>query len=309
MPAAPPLVLLNISLPGLRETLRLPVEQMIDGDIALDDDQRARVRVLVTGGVDPLPRALVENLPALRLIVAVAAGHDGIDVDHARARGIAVTSSIGVNAPDVADLAVGSMIALVRGIITGDRLVRDGGWYPRRIVPSRSISALKVGIVGMGSIGQEISRRVAAFGCAVAWHGPRPKNVPWERAESLHALAEASDCLFLAAHLSADTRGMINSTILSALGPDAYLVNVGRGGLVDEDALLDALRAGRIGGAALDVFQEEPTPPERWRDVPNTILTPHLGGITRDAMQRVLERARQSVERGLAGEMPETVIA
>lgn len=308
MTSEKPLVLLTIALPGLREALRVPDKQLVDNVAALDDARREKVQVLVTGGIEALSVALVESLPRLRLIVAIAAGHDGIDVAHAQARGIAVTSSIGANAADVADLAVGSMIALVRSILSGDNLVREGGWYPRRVVPSRSVGALRMGIVGMGSIGQEIARRLTGFGCTINWHGPRPKNVPWQRAASLLSLAETSDCLFLAAGLSNETRGMVGPEILSALGLDGYIINVGRGGLIDEDALIAALRAGTIAGAALDVFEEEPTPAERWKDVPNTILTPHLGGVTKDAMARVMERTRQNVMRGLSGERPEILV-
>lgn len=302
MTAGPPLVYLSIKLRGLEETLGLPEDQILRvGDDPSPED-RARVRVLVAAGAIRLPTELVDSFPNLAVIVSVAAGHDGIDLDHARARGIQVTSSVGANAPDVADLAVGSLIALVRGILAGDRLVREGGWRLMRVVPSRSIGALKVGIVGLGMIGQEIARRMEAFGCAVEWYGPRPKQAAWPRVETVEELAARSDALFVAAHLSAETQGMIDARVIAALGPEGFLVNVGRGPLVDEDALIAALHEGRLGGAALDVFVDEPTPSERWRDVPNTVLTPHLAGVTHEALHRVFLRTRDSVVRGLAGE-------
>lgn len=302
--SAAPMVYMHLRLAGLDEVLDLPAEQRIAEGDPITAEQRARVRVLVTGGPLPLPTELVESFPDLRLIVSVAAGYDGVNVEHARARGIMVGSAIGVNAPDVADLAVGSLIALVRGIVEGDRVVRDGGWYPRRVVPTRSFGALKVGIAGLGTIGLAIAERIEAFGCSIAWHGPRPKAARWPRADSLLDLAVACDALFVAAHLSAETERMIDGAVLEALGPDGYLVNVGRGPLIDEDALIAALREGRLGGAALDVFATEPTPPERWRDVPNTVLTPHLGGVTHESLRGVFLRARDNVVRGLTGEEP-----
>lgn len=302
MTAEAPLVYLSIKLKGLEEALGLREDQILRVGDDPGPEERERVRVLVAAGAIYLPTELVDSFPNLAVIVSIAAGHDGIDLDHARERGIQVTSSMGANAPDVADLAVGSLIALVRGIVSGDRLIREGGWHRLRVVPARSIGALKVGIVGLGMIGQEIARRLEAFGCVVEWHGPRPKQVPWPRVDSLHELAERSDALFVAAHLSPETQGIIDARVIAAVGPQGYLVNVGRGPLVDEDALIAALREGRLAGAALDVFAEEPTPAERWQDVPNTVLTPHLGGATHEALQRVFERTRDSVLRGLAGE-------
>lgn len=306
---AAPLVYLDLELSGLREALALPEGQCITAADRPTPEQRGQVRVLVTGGPTHLPVERVDSFPNLSLIVSVAAGHDGIDLGHARSRGIAVASSIGVNAADVADLAAGSLIALVREIVAGDRLVREGGWFPRRAVPTRSVGGLRVGIAGFGAIGQEIARRMAAFGCRVEWYGPRPKETPFPRVATLRELAERSDALFVAAHLSPETEGMIDADIIGALGADGYLVNVGRGPLIDEDALIAALREGRLGGAALDVFVEEPTSPERWRGVPNTVLTPHLGGVTHEALRGVFTRTAENVRRGLAGEAVEGRVA
>lgn len=296
------LVYLDLELEGLEEALGVPAEQLVRVNDELEPERRERVKVLVTGGPTHLPTERVDSFPGVTTIVSIAAGHDGIDLDHARSRGIAVASAIGVNAPDVADLAVGSLIALVRGIVSGDRLVREGGWYPRRVVPTRSVGNLKVGVVGLGTIGEEIARRMVAFGCSIAWHGPRDKDVPWPRVADLCELAAACDVLFVAAPLSDATQHMVGAAVIDALGPRGYLVNVGRGPLIDEDALIAALREGRLGGAALDVFVDEPTPPERWRDVPNTVLTPHFGGVTHEAMRGVLTRAGENARSALAGE-------
>jgi hydroxypyruvate reductase len=270
----------------------------------------SRVEIMVTGGIAPVTGEAMERFPALRLIVAIASGHDGIDLQAARARGITVTSSIGVNAPDVADLALGTFLCLVRRISADDRLLRAGGWFPRRAVQARSIGTMRAGILGLGSIGREVAMRLQAFGCQIGWWGPNPKeSSPWLRSNSLTALFEASDVVFVCAHYSADTHHIVNAELLAKLGARGYLVNVSRGGLIDEDALIAALCEGTIAGAALDVFADEPTPAERWREVPNTVLTPHLGGITDAAMTRVMARARESVRRGLAGEDPEMIVS
>lgn len=171
------------------------------------------------------------------------------------------------------------MLQLVIPVQAGDGVVRRGEWVkgpPGSL--RRSLGGRSVGIVGMGHIGQAVAKRLEPFGCAIAWHGPRPKPVSWPPISSLSDLAEASDILVVAAMLNDDTHHLIDADIIDKLGQDGLLVNISRGGLVDEDALMSALRSGWLAGAALDVFEEEPTPADKWRDVPNTILTPHIGG-------------------------------
>jgi hydroxypyruvate reductase len=146
-----------------------------------------------------------------------------------------------------------------------------------------------VGVVGLGRIGQAVARRCQAFGLTVHWWGPTPKpDQPWQRVDTLVQLARDSDILVVCAKLDDTTRGMISAEVLDALGPAGLLVNVARGGLVDEPALIERLKSGRLGGAALDVFEHEPTMPERWADVPNTVLTPHTAGATGRAVQQML---------------------
>lgn len=303
-----PLVYVDAGIETFRKRLAETGATIIAATDAPTTAQRERVRVLVVGGVAPVARELVDSFPALHLIVAIASGYDGIDLAHAKARGIAVTSSIGANAADVADVAVGLLIAAVRGITRGDRLIRDGGWGARHVVPTRSVGALDIGIVGLGAIGRAIADRMVVFGCRIAWHGPRAKDSPFPYHSRLVDLAHASDVLILAAPATPATHWMINATVLDALGPTGFLINVGRGALVDEDALITALREGRIAGAGLDVFAIEPTPHERWRDVPNAVLTPHIAGVTREAFAAITARACENVRRGLAGELPDILI-
>ena len=251
-------------------------------------DTLAQVGAVIAAGEFALDKPLLERMPKLGLIACFSAGYDGIDVGWARARGLAVTHAPGVNAEDVADHAIGMMLALRRRIFEGDALVRAGGWDTATNRLSRSLAGQVAGVVGLGRIGVAVARRCAVLRMEVRWWGPRAKpDAEYPRAESLLTLAAHSDVLVLAAPGDAANRGMISAEVIAALGSDGLLVNVGRGQLVDEDALLAALRAGMLGGAALDVFADEPTPAARWAGVTNTVLTPHTAGAT-DAAVRAM---------------------
>lgn len=261
------------------------------------------IRALVVAGEFPVERALAESLPNLGLIACFTAGYDGVDLAWARARGLAVTHSPGVNHEDVADHALGLMLAAWRRILAGDRAVREGLWTPGEKMSSPSLTGRRVGVVGLGDIGSAIARRCEAFGLTVAWWGPREKpDAPWPRAASLLDLARESDILFIACRASGETRGLVSADVIEALGPHGLLVNVSRGQVVDEEALIAALKSGALGGAGLDVFQTEPTPPERWADVPNTVLTPHTAGATAAAVPKMVALTRENLRRFFAGE-------
>jgi phosphoglycerate dehydrogenase-like enzyme len=295
-------VLILTGAPELRARLRgqriLTAQDLPD----MDDAARARVRVIVLSGVAPTTGADMDLYPNLALLVSIGAGYDGIDQAAARARGIEIRSGVGANADDVADLAVALFLAATREILFNDTKIKTGGWRGRELRPIRSVRDHKVGIVGLGNIGRATADRLKAFGCPIAWTGPRPKpGVDLPYVPSLLELARSSDALVVAAPLDDTTRRAVNREVIEALGPQGLLVNVARGGVVDEDELIGALRDGRLGGAALDVFQEEPTPAERWRDVPNTILTPHVGGVTFGGMSKVFDRAAENVANFLAG--------
>jgi lactate dehydrogenase-like 2-hydroxyacid dehydrogenase len=244
-------------------------------------------------------------LPRLGLIANVSVGYDGVDVPWCRARGIEVTHAKGLNADDVADHAIGLLIDGWRNITAGDRVVREGRWRDDdRMRPRPSLKGRKLGVVGLGAIGEAVARRAEAFGMVVAWWGPNPKAASWPRAESLLALARDSDVLVVCARAEAANRGLISAEVIDAVGPQGMIVNVARGQLIDEDALIAALSAGRLGRAGLDVFAEEPTPAERWADVPNTVLTPHTAGGTTDSIPRMVAQALENVRLHLAGEPP-----
>lgn len=260
----------------------------------------SRVEVLVTGG--ELSNALVDALPRLRLVACFSTGYAGVDLAHLRARDIALTTAAGVNAHDVADHAVALLLALWHGMPAADRHVRDGGWRDG-LAPRRSLRGRSAGVVGLGRIGHAIARRLAAHELHVRWWGPREKpGTGFERAESLIDLAAQSDILIVSSLAVPENAGQIDAAVLAALGPQGVLVNVSRGFLVDETALLTALRSGGIAGAALDVFAQEPVDPEPWAGLPNVVLSPHLAGYTVEAGTDMIDQLRENVRRHFMGQ-------
>ncbi len=259
------------------------------------------IGALVVAGEFPLDKNLVEGLPNLKLIACFTSGYDRIDVPWCRARGLAVTHAPGVNHEDVADHAIGLVLAARRRIVAGDQALRAGGWTADSKLITPSLKDQRLGVVGLGAIGEAVARRGEALRMAVRWWGPREKDSPWPRAASLVELARDSDVLVVACRADDDNVGLISREIIEALGPDGLLVNVARGQLVDEDALIAALKEGRLGQAALDVFEVEPTDAARWANVPNTVLTPHTGGATTEAVQGMLMLLLQNLEAAFAG--------
>lgn len=297
-------ILLTVNQPLLRQKLET-VAPLFDLAAMEDPAARATVRVYVTNGVVAPDKALLDALPALGLLAVSAAGFGGIDLQDARSRGLYVTNVQAVNHEDVADAAIGMMIALARGLVAGERQLRAGKWMMGRIAPVRSLRKRRVGVIGMGAIGQAIARRAEVFGGPVAWWGPRNKpHLPWQRAASLLDLARDSDTLFVSALASPETRHLVDGAVLDALGPDGIVVNVARGSLIDEDALLARIVEERIGGAALDVFETEPTPPDRWPQSDRLLLTPHLAGVTHESMDGMFSRVAEIVADFLRGRMP-----
>ncbi|MBU1383687.1 MAG: 2-hydroxyacid dehydrogenase [Alphaproteobacteria bacterium] len=265
-------------------------------------EAQAEIRALVVAGEFPLDKALIEQLPKLQLIACFTSGYDRIDTDWCRARGLPVTHAPGVNHEDVADHAIGLLIAARRQIVAGDRALRQGDWTADSKMITPSLKDQRLGVVGLGAIGEAVARRAEALRMTVKWWGPREKDAAWPRAESLLALARDSDILLVACKADDDNIGLVSRAVIEALGPQGLLVNVARGQLVDEDALIAALKDGRLGQAALDVFEDEPTDVARWAGVPNTVLTPHTAGATTEAVQGMLRLLMQNLEAAFAGE-------
>lgn len=287
-----------------------PIAAMLDADFTVwrlwmgpPLEASHTIRALVVAGEFPLDRALAESLPELGLIASFTAGFEGVDLAWARERGLRVSHSPGLNQDDAADLAIGLMLAAWRGLIEGDAIVREGRWRPTEKRITHSLGGRRLGIVGLGSIGEAIARRAEALGLDVAWWGPNEKpDAAWPRAASLLELARESDILIVAARADEGNRGLVDRAVIEALGPQGLLVNVARGQLVDEAALIAALRDGRLGMAALDVFETEPTPADRWAGVPNVLLSPHAAGSTSAAVPQMLALTRENLRRFFAGE-------
>jgi lactate dehydrogenase-like 2-hydroxyacid dehydrogenase len=260
------------------------------------------IQAAIVLGEAPLDTAVLERLPNLKLLACFTSGYDGIDLDWCAARGLPVTHAPAVNHEDVADHALGLILASVRRIADGDRTVKTGRWTSDERLITPSMKGKRVGVVGLGLIGEAVAKRVAVMGCSVAWWGPRAKDSPWPRASSLIELARDCDVLVVACRADATNRGLISAEVIEALGPGGLLVNVARGSLVDEDALIAALRTDRLGQAALDVFETEPTDAARWADVPNVVLTPHTAGATSEAVQGMLMLLMRNLAAALAGE-------
>ena len=260
-----------------------------------------RVEVIVTGG-DALDTQLLQRLPRLKLVACFSTGYPGIDLAYLRSRCVVLTSAAGVNAHDVADHAIALLLAWWHGIPRADRSVRAGSWK-EGLSPRPSLRGRRAGIVGLGRIGSEIASRAEALGLSVQWWGPREKpHAIYARAESLVALAYESDILFVASRASPATAGQIDAAVLQALGAEGLLVNVSRGLLVDEPALLSALETRTIAGAALDVFAHEPPHEQLWSRFENVVLSPHIAGYTREAGIALFDQLRENIRRYFAGE-------
>jgi len=242
-----------------------------------------RVRGAVTVGSVGLPAGLIESLPKLEIIGCFGTPHGVVDIAAAKSRGVVVTNTPDSITEAVADLAIGLMIALMRKICETDRFVRAGKWVKGLPPMGSDLRGKTCGIVGLGAIGGGIARRAEALGMTVCYHGRREKrDVPYTFCPDLIELAQRSGCLMVACWLTPETRGLVDSRVLEALGADGYLVNIARGPIVVEDALIAALKNGQIAGAALDVYWDEPSVPEALMSMENVVLVPHIGSSTRE---------------------------
>lgn len=253
----------------------------------------AEVRAVMTKGSIGIDAAQLAALPRLEIVAIHGAGLDAVDLEAARARGIRVSNTPGVLTDDVADLAVTLALASARRLTQRDRYVRAGDWERGApLAPTRALRGKVAGIVGFGRIGQAVAARLAVFGMRLRYFQPRPlADGAVARSESLLALASESDYLVLCAPGGPATRGVVDAAVLAALGPQGTLINVARGSLVDQAALIAALREGTLGAAGLDVFEREPQVPAALRAMDNVVLTPHVGSLTletREAMGQLV---------------------
>jgi lactate dehydrogenase-like 2-hydroxyacid dehydrogenase len=249
-----------------------------------------RIRAIaMVGAHTPLDEVHMRRYPNLEIISSFGVGYDNIDAKAAGRLGVIVTNTPGVLDDEVADTALGLMIMTVRELPQAERYLRAGLWSAKGAFPlSPSLRGRTVGILGLGRIGKAIARRVSAFGVDVVYHGRKPQpDVAYRYYPSLVEMAKAADILIVVAPGGPATRHIINAQVLEALGPEGVLINIARGSLVDEKALIEALRSGKILAAGLDVFDDEPNVPKELIELDNTVLLPHVGSAsvkTRRAM-------------------------
>ena len=261
------------------------------------------IRGIAGGGESIVSRQLMAQLPALEIVSIMGVGYDGVDVAAALERRIPVTHTPNVLNDEVADLAFGLMLGVARQIPQADRYVRQGRWARDGVMPlARKVSGARMGIVGLGRIGLAIAKRAEAFGMAVAYtaRGAKP-GVAYTFYPTAAALAAQVDFLIVITPGGAGTRHLINAEVLQALGPGGYLINVARGSVVDEVALIDALQKGVIAGAGLDVFEKEPHVPEAFWAMDNVVLTPHIGSATRQTRQAMADLVAANLQAHFAG--------
>jgi hydroxypyruvate reductase len=253
---------------------------------AFSTEQLSGIRAMVTMGSARLGPAFMDTLPGLGAIVCYGTGYDGIDTAAAAQRGIGVGHSPAVNAAAVADLAMTLMLAVTRGLLPADDFARTGNWAAgksSRLKNPVGNPGRRIGIYGMGEIGRKIALRAAAFETEIGYSSRSRHDVPYRYLESLDALAEWSDVLMVAVRAGPATNHAINAGVLKKLGSGGYLINIARGSVVDQKALIAALTDKTIAGAGLDVFEKEPYPPDALAGFPNVVMTPHIGGDATDA--------------------------
>jgi len=266
--------------------------RMKDAADRLKPDIAKRIRAVGTEANQGVDGVLLDRMPNVEVVSVFGVGLDLIDRATLDERGIPLSNTPGLVAVEVADLAIGLMLASARQIIFADRYVRDGKWTRGQIGLGRSVGKKTMGVVGLGSIGRPIADRGAAFNMKVLYSGRRKKaDVPYEYVQNVVELARQSDFLMVACKGGEETRHLISADVLDALGPEGTLINVARGTVVDEAAMIARLRDGRLGFAALDVFENEPNPTTDLLELPNVIVQPHHGSAaleTRVAMGQLM---------------------
>jgi len=262
------------------------------------------IRAALCGGAG-MDAATMNAAPDLEIISLVGVGYDRVDVDHARARGIAVTNTPDVLTDDVADLAIGLMLAVARRLPAYDLYVRQGRWAAEGPPPlGRRASGRRVGVLGLGRIGQAIAARARPFAAEIGYFSRRPRGegAEFRYFDSPAALATWAEILIVAVSGGPATAGLVDRQVIEALGPDGTLINISRGSVVDEPELVAALRDGRLGFAGLDVFGHEPHVPEALLDLDNVVLLPHQGSATRETRRAMADLALANLAAFFAGQ-------
>ena len=264
-----------------------------------------KVRGIATRGELGANAAMIAACPNLEIISVYGVGYDAVDLSAAKARGIRVTNTPDVLTNDGADLGVAMMLVQSRGMIGAETWVRDGSWAAKGLYPlQRRVWGKRAGVLGLGRIGYEVAKRLAGFDLEIAYSdvGPKDYAKDWEFIADPVALAERSDFLFVTLAASAATRHIVGAKVIEALGPNGMLINISRASNIDEAALLDALESGRLGSAALDVFEGEPALNPRFLSLPNVLLQPHHASGTFETRQAMGKLVRDNLGAHFAGQ-------
>ncbi len=271
-----------LQIGGITDVMRDRLEAMFkihklaDGDYPED-----AITHVATNGHDGVPAEVMASLPNLAMISCYGVGYDAIDVETAKSRGIVVTHTPNVLNAEVATTAVMLMMACYRELLRDEAWARSGDWETKGNAPlTRSVDNQTVGILGLGRIGQAIADKLAPFDTTIVYHSRSQKDVPYEYYADLTEMAQDVDCLICITPGGASTNKIVNRDVMDALGPQGTLINVSRGSVVDEVALVSALQEGRLGWAGLDVFEAEPKIPQALKEMSNVVLLPHVGSAT-----------------------------
>ncbi|TYC68930.1 2-hydroxyacid dehydrogenase [Stappia sp. BW2] len=270
-----------------------------------------RIRGIATRGELGADRALIEACPNLEIISVYGVGFDAVDLDACRERGIRVTNTPDVLTNDVADLGVAMMLVQSRGMIGAENWVRDGSWAAKGLYPLKNrVWGKRAGVLGLGRIGFEVAKRLAGFDLDIAYSGVTAKDYApdWEFVADPVELARRSDFLFVTLAASAQTRHIVNRQVIDAVGPDGMIINISRASNIDEDALLDALETGRLGSAALDVFEGEPALNPRFLKLDNVLLQPHHASGTFETRKAMGQLVRDNLSAHFAGKTLQTPV-
>ena len=261
-------------------------------------DQGSGVLAIVTDGHWGVPDQLLARLPNLKVVSSYGVGYDAIDADDAAARGILVSHTPNVLNDEVADTAIMLWLATSRRLIQADKWARSGQWERKGAFPlTRSVQKRQVGILGMGRIGETIAKRAIGFDATIHYHSRAPKDVNFIYHSTVNDLAATVDVLFVITPGGTATTHLVNTDVINALGPQGILINVSRGSVVDETALIAALQEGRLGSAALDVFEHEPTIPDALKTMENVVLAPHIGSASVETRQAMGDLTCDNLER------------
>jgi hydroxypyruvate reductase len=288
--------------PPIPQELRSALDSCFDVVVAGEDDLLRDIRVAVITSMGGADRSLMDRLPQLRLIACNGAGLERVDLDEAARRGVIIRNTPEEVTDDTADFAIALIYGTLRRLTQADRFVRAGCWETERMPPSRRVRGRRVGIVGLGKIGLKVAQRAAALGMLVAYTGPLAKpDAPFEFVPSLQELAARVDVLVLTCPGGPSTFRMVGEAVLCALGPEGVLINISRGEVVDEGALIAALRNGVISAAGLDVFENEPRISPALRELEQVILAPHYASVTSETRHDIAEALNNAILDFFAG--------